>query len=135
MPLPVSCAPDPAHPPADLGPLTTDPAMPSQVPAASPLTPAPAPTKPVPASIILENLLRQRRGRLDGRVKSGIQELDDYVLQGGIDSGVVVGISGDGDGDLGVGVGRLVSFWWCFLVIHGHFLLGLFEFVRLLALE
>jgi RecA/RadA recombinase len=38
-------------------------------------------------------------------VKSGIGELDEYVLQGGVERGVVLGISGDE----GSGVGRLVS--------------------------
>lgn len=101
--------------------------------ASDPAPPPPVP-KPVPASTLLTNLLRQQRRhqqhrkshgyglpvgigaeaeaeaeRID-KVRSGFSELDDYILMGGVERGVVMGLSGDGDLDSARGgVGRLVS--------------------------
>lgn len=89
---------------ADSVPAGVDPAISAAAPSLSPPTPA----KPILASTLLENLLRQHRrhNHSNGnRVRSSFGELDDYVLQGGVERGVVVGVSGD-ETD---GVGRLVS--------------------------
>jgi hypothetical protein len=45
------------------------------------------------------------------RIKTGFRELDDYVLLGGAERGVVLGISSDAEGgvDEGEDVGLLVS--------------------------
>ncbi len=70
--------------------------------------------KPVPASTLLRTRINQHQrqyvrhpgqAQIPKRIKTGHQELDEYVLLGGVDRGVVVGLSGDS----GEGAGRLVS--------------------------
>jgi hypothetical protein len=101
-------------------------------------SPPPQRAKPVLASTLLSNFIRQHHEHEQSRtrhvhhqlnnnygigngaeginrVRSGFAELDDYVLMGGVDTGAVVGISGDVDGDEG-GVGRLVSLASFYLV-------------------
>jgi hypothetical protein len=88
---------------------------------------SPPAAKPVLASTILSNLLGQHHGHQQyrnscgmgkgggneaermNRVRSGLGELVDFVLLGGVDWGAVVGFSGVVVGG-GGGVGRLVSF-------------------------
>jgi hypothetical protein len=114
--------------PGEAGPVPVP--VPAPAPEPEEASPTPA-AKPVLASTLLSNLLKQhhvhqqyrdshRTGKGDGNetervssIRSGFDELDDYVLMGGVERGPVVGISGDVDGG-GVaggegGVGRLVS--------------------------
>jgi hypothetical protein len=97
--------------------------------------PTPIPAHPITAHALLHSLIRSRQaesgGGRDGgngsanqrkeeRLLSGFKELDEYVLLGGMERGMVVGVSaGVGGGAIGGldvrgvgedgGVGRLVS--------------------------
>jgi hypothetical protein len=67
--------------------------------------------RPLPASAILHTLVSSyRRGRPRGdlpcRVRVGCAAIDDDVLCGGVQRGVVLGLSADVAGE---GVGRVVS--------------------------
>ena len=73
-------------------------------------SPHPRPAQPILASALLESALRQRsdgNGRVK-KIRSGVDELDEYVLLGGVERGVVMGLSA-GLGVGGVDVGRMVS--------------------------
>lgn len=122
-----------AAPPAPIPETLAAPA-PEAARVADPSLPPAA--KPVLALTLLSNLLRQHhqyhytyhrlhvngkaKGNDDGtgpgyenRVRSGFDELDDYVLMGGVERGAVVGVNGGVDDGRGVGgggaVGQLVS--------------------------
>jgi hypothetical protein len=67
---------------------------------------AAAPTLPLSASTILQTLLSHYRGHgcssfpkdasaAQRRVRTGYAEIDEYVLQGGVERGVVLGVSAD----------------------------------------
>jgi hypothetical protein len=58
------------------------------------------PTQPLPASTILQTLL-SNHNRLksvyaaEHRIRTGYAGIDEYVLQGGVERGVVLGVSAD----------------------------------------
>jgi RecA/RadA recombinase len=66
--------------------------------------------RPIPASSILAaHLAISERDRKEGRdayLKTGVAEVDEYVLLGGIRRGAVVGVSGGVEGGGGRGRGR-----------------------------
>jgi hypothetical protein len=68
--------------------------------------PVPEPAKPILAVHLLEIEERQRKrfSERGERVRTGCAEIDGYVLGGGFERGITVGISGDGND------GRLVGY-------------------------
>ena len=66
--------------------------------------PPPDPAIPILASDLLaiEEKQRQRFSARGDRIRTGCAEIDDYMLRGGLERGVVVGISAE------AGEGRLV---------------------------
>lgn len=78
--------------------------------------PVPEPAKPILAVHLLEIEEKQRKrfSERGNRIKTGCTEIDGYVLGGGFERGITVGISGDGSdgrlvGDDSVHLFRLMS--------------------------
>lgn len=80
---------------------------------------ADTPIQPILASTLLSGLLRRRchvpeqrngsgKGGV-GRIKTGNSEIDEYVLLGGVERGIVLGISAEVGGGEGPGGGKVVS--------------------------
>jgi predicted ATP-dependent serine protease len=67
--------------------------------------PPPEPARPILASHLLaiEEKQRKRFSSRGERIRTGCEEIDDYMLGGGFERGILVGISTD------TGEGRLVS--------------------------
>lgn len=73
--------------------------------------PEPEAAKPILASHLLdiEEKQRKRFAEFGEYICTGCAEIDGYVLRGGLERGIVVGISGEGK------EGRLVS-WTCYFI-------------------
>lgn len=67
--------------------------------------PEPVAAKPILASYLLdiEEKQRKRFAKFGETIRTGCSEIDEYVLRGGLERGIIVGISGEGK------EGRLVS--------------------------
>lgn len=66
--------------------------------------------EPVQASVLLEQLQHSQTESSSGlkysRLQTGASDIDEYLLQGGIQRGCIVGLSSNGDGGQGSRVGR-----------------------------
>jgi len=66
---------------------------------------APEPALPVLGSVLLQNELNSKQlfANIGETISTGCVEIDDHVLSGGLDRGIVVGVNGEDN------AGRLVS--------------------------
>lgn len=85
-------------------------------PVAAPQTRALFSLEPIAASVLADGEARRRSAIKElGACRSGCDDLDDYVLSGGLERGCVVGLSAEEEDEMGVLVGShamLLLFSW-----------------------